>query len=72
MKKHTVFFGMLLLIVSAVALLAEAQGGGEVVRIAGSDSMFYRVRLLAKLYAKSNPSVTIDVSQGGTMDFPVI
>ncbi len=69
MNRHAALWGtMLLLIVSAVALLAEAQGGGEVVRIAGSDSMFYRVRLLAKLHAKTNPSVTIDISQGGTMD----
>jgi phosphate transport system substrate-binding protein len=30
--------------------------------------MFFRVRLLGKLFTKANPTVTVDVSQGGTMD----
>ena len=68
MKKHAVFFGitMFLVIVSAVSLLAQTQD--TVIRIAGSDSMFYRVRLMGKLFTKIDPTVTIDVSQGGTMD----
>lgn len=36
--------------------------------MAGCDSMFFRVSLLGRLFTKANPSIKIDVSQGGTMD----
>jgi phosphate transport system substrate-binding protein len=68
MKKHTVFFGVLLLIVSAVSSLAQTQDQQATIRVSGADSMFYRVKLLGKLFQKIHPLVNIDVSQGGTMD----
>ncbi len=68
MKKHTVFFGVLLFIVSAVSSLAQTQDQQATIRVSGADSMFYRVKLLGKLFQKIHPLVNIDVSQGGTMD----
>ena len=62
------FFGLLLLIVSAVSLLAQTQDQQTVIRVAGADSMFYRVEFLGKLFQKIHPLVNIDISQGGTMD----
>jgi phosphate transport system substrate-binding protein len=40
----------------------------SVIKISGSDSMFQRIRLIGRLYQKSHPDMSIDVSQGGTMD----
>jgi len=68
MKKHMVFFGVLLLIVSAVSSLAQAQDQQTVIRVSGADSMFNRVKLMGKLFVKTHPLISIDVSQGGTMD----
>lgn len=68
MKRHAVFFGVLLIIVSAVSSLAQTQDQQTVIRVSGADSMFYRVKLLGRLFQKIHPLVNIDVSQGGTMD----
>lgn len=68
MKTRAVFFGLLLLIVSAVSSSAQTQDQQTVIRVSGADSMFYRVKLLGKLFQKIHPLVNIDISQGGTMD----
>jgi phosphate transport system substrate-binding protein len=69
MKKLVALLGIMALIVgSAVVSGAETQEKETIVRVAGADSMFFRVRLLGKLFTKANPSITVDVSQGGTMD----
>jgi phosphate transport system substrate-binding protein len=69
MKNRLAVGAILLLLVGlVVGSHAEAQNDQTVIRISGSDSMFQRVKLMGKLFAKNNPSVTINVSQGGTMD----
>ncbi len=69
MKRLIALLGIIALVVGSSALLwAEPKAGEAVIRVAGADSMFFRVRLLGKLFTKANPSVTVDVSQGGTMD----
>ena len=68
MKRHMVFFGVLLLIMTAVSSLAQAQDQQTVIRVSGADSMFNRVKLMGRLFIKTHPLISIDVSQGGTMD----
>ncbi|MFH1113379.1 MAG: substrate-binding domain-containing protein [Pseudomonadota bacterium] len=69
MKKLFALLGAIALIVASSSVSwSQPKGGETTVRVAGADSMFYRVKLRAKLFTKANPSVKIDVSQGGTMD----
>ncbi len=69
MKKLFALLGTIALIVaSSTGSWSETKSGQTIVRVAGADSMFFRVRLRAKLFTKANPSIKIDVSQGGTMD----
>jgi len=68
MRRYAVLFGVLLLIVSSVSSLAQTQGPKTVIRVSGSDSMFYRMKLMGNLFEITDTSVTIDISQGGTMD----
>ncbi|MGC8604606.1 MAG: substrate-binding domain-containing protein, partial [Desulfomonilaceae bacterium] len=68
MKTHELFLGLVLIIVSTANALAQTQDQESVIRVSGSDSMFYRVKLMGQLFAKINPSFRIDTSQGGTMD----
>ena len=69
MKRLVAFLGIIaLIVVSSTISWAQSKGGDTIVRVAGADSMFFRVRLLGRLFTKANPSTKIDVSQGGTMD----
>jgi phosphate transport system substrate-binding protein len=69
MKRLMALLGIIALIIGSSAILwAEPKAGDAVIKVAGADSMFFRVRLLGKLFTKANPSLTVDVSQGGTMD----
>jgi phosphate transport system substrate-binding protein len=69
MKRLMVLLGIIALLIGSTAMVwAESKGGETIVRVAGADSMFFRVRLLGKLFTKANPSIIVDVSQGGTMD----
>jgi phosphate transport system substrate-binding protein len=69
MKRLVALLGIIALIVcSAVISVAQTAEKETIIRVAGADSMFFRVRLLGKLFTKANPSIKVDVSQGGTMD----
>ncbi len=68
MKRYALLFGVSLLIVSSVSSLAQTQGQKTVIRVSGSDSMFYRMKLMGNLFEITDTSVAIDISQGGTMD----
>ncbi len=69
MKSHFAVGVLLLLMIGlVVGSPSEAKEDQTIIRISGSDSMFQRVKLMGKLYAKKNPSVSVDVSHGGTMD----
>lgn len=69
MKRIAALLGIIALIVcSSVISGAQSSDKETIIRVAGADSMFFRVRLLGKLFTKANPSIKVDVSQGGTMD----
>ena len=68
MKRYALLFGVLMLIVLSVSSLAQTQGQKTVIRVSGSDSMFYRMKLMGNLFEITHTSVAIDISQGGTMD----
>ncbi|MGC8660337.1 MAG: substrate-binding domain-containing protein [Desulfomonilaceae bacterium] len=61
-----------LVIVSPVFLLAQSVGQKVVLRVTGSDSMVPRIKSLVELFMKVEPSVTIEVFQGGTVDSGVV
>ena len=69
MKRLVALLGIIALIVGSSAISwTEDKAGETILRVTGADSMFFRVRLLGKLFTKANPSIKVDVSHGGTMD----
>ncbi len=69
MRKFSAAVGIILLVIgSTTSAWTEPKGDESIIRISGSDSMFQRIKLLGKLFEKNHPGISLDVSQGGTMD----
>ena len=44
----------------------------SVVRVSGADSMFNRIRVLAKVFTNANPAIQVDIVGGTLVDLSLI
>jgi phosphate transport system substrate-binding protein len=65
MKKLIVLLGITTLLLNVQAANLLAQGQENVIRVTGADSMVGRIKALADLFKKTEPSVTVEVVPGG-------
>ena len=66
MKKFWVVVWMLVIVISALALIGAEAQGQNMIQVKGSDSEVNLVQRLAEVFMKKNPDVSIAVTGGGS------
>jgi phosphate transport system substrate-binding protein len=66
MKKFWVVVWMLVIVISALALIGAEAQGQNMIQVKGSDSEVNLVQRLAEVFMKKNPDVNIAVTGGGS------